>query len=137
MRQPEALNDLLALYSADKLLVIKLDVTERDEVSSAFAKAREVFGRVDIVLGNAGYGLLAEVEGTSEEEARGIFEVNFWGAVNVTKEAVAFFREYNHPIGGRLINVSSLLGVVASPLAGFYTATKFGKPPKHRPFNHL
>ncbi|KAJ7620480.1 hypothetical protein DFH06DRAFT_1010695, partial [Mycena polygramma] len=78
----------------------------------------------DVVFNNAGYGIISEVEGISEANARSLFEVNFWGAFNVTKEALKYFRS-NVPIDGLLINVSSMFGVDAPPGAGFYAATKF------------
>ncbi len=71
--------------------------------------------------------MLAEVEGTPEEQARAMFDVNFWGATNVSREAVKFFREVNKPTGGRLINVSSIVGLKVAPALGYYTATKHGE----------
>ncbi len=54
---------------------------------------------IDVVFDNAGYGLIAEVKGTTEDRARIMFDVNFWGATNVSREAVRFFREVNKPAG--------------------------------------
>ncbi|KAJ7465266.1 NAD(P)-binding protein [Mycena latifolia] len=125
LRKPEAIADFAAKYTKEQLLVVKLDVTKREEVVAAFTVAKKAFGRIDIVFNNAGVGALGEIEGTSEELARSLFEVNFWGAVNVTKQAVSFFREENKPPGGLLINMSSMYGIDAPPLAGFYGATKF------------
>ena len=79
------------------------------------------------MVNNAGYGLAGELEGTPDEAARDIFETLFWGVVNVSREALEVFRESNRPIGGRLINMSSVLGIVASPLGAFYNASKFGQ----------
>ncbi|KAJ7465259.1 NAD-P-binding protein [Mycena latifolia] len=123
LRKPEAIADFTAKYTKEQLLVVKLDVTKREEVVAAFTVAKKAFGRIDIVFNNAGVGALGEIEGTSEELARSLFEVNFWGAVNVTKQAVSFFREENKPPGGLLINMSSMYGIDAPPLAGFYGAT--------------
>ncbi|EGN97096.1 hypothetical protein SERLA73DRAFT_74810 [Serpula lacrymans var. lacrymans S7.3] len=125
LRKPEALSDLSARYSADRLVLAKLDVTKRDEVVAAFAKAKEAFGRIDVVFNNAGQYVVGEVEDLSEEIGRHLFDVNFWGAVNVTKEAVRFFREENKPIGGRLLQVSSRMGIVGCPSSGYYVASKF------------
>ncbi|KAJ7465257.1 hypothetical protein FB451DRAFT_1561608 [Mycena latifolia] len=99
------------------------DKEKRSPLHSAVAK--KAFGRIDIVFNNAGVGATGEIEGTPDELARSLFEVNFWGAVNVTKQAVSFFREENKPPGGLLINMSSMYGIDAPPLAGFYGATKF------------
>ncbi|PSR71674.1 hypothetical protein PHLCEN_2v12448 [Hermanssonia centrifuga] len=127
LRKPEVLSDLKAQYPGDRLLVLKLDVTRPHEIVDTFAKAKEAFGRIDVVFNNAGYSVLAEVEGTPEEQARAMFDVNFWGATNVSREAVKFFREVNKPTGGRLINVSSIVGLKVAPALGYYTATKHGE----------
>ncbi|KAH9942738.1 hypothetical protein B0H21DRAFT_779899 [Amylocystis lapponica] len=125
LRKPEMLADLTEKYGSDRLLVLKLDVTSRDEIVAAFAKAQEVYGRIDVVYNNAGYGLNGEVEGVPDDLARGIFDVNFWGAVHVSQEAVRFFRDVNKPSGGRLLQMSSASGIQAIPCVGFYTASKF------------
>ncbi|THG96423.1 hypothetical protein EW026_g5403 [Hermanssonia centrifuga] len=108
LRQPDILAELKTQYPTDKLL------------------AEKAFGRIDVVFNNAGYGMLAEVEGTPEDKARVMFDVNFWGATNVSREAVRFFREVNKPTGGRLLNVSSVAGIKTVPALGYYTATKHG-----------
>ncbi|KAF8660896.1 hypothetical protein AX16_001525 [Volvariella volvacea WC 439] len=111
-RDPLTLKHLESRYlKSGKLLIIRLDVTKREEVSAAFEQARKVYGRIDIVYNNAGIGAAGEIESTPNEFARGMFETNFWGAVNVTRCAVSFFREINRPRGGRLIQVSSMLGL--------------------------
>ncbi|KAH7915491.1 NAD(P)-binding protein [Hygrophoropsis aurantiaca] len=123
LRKPEALSDLITKYPAQKLLVVQLDVKRKTDVDIAFAKAKEAFGRVDIVVNNAGYGIVAEIEGTSEDRARDLFEVNFWGAAYITREAVRFFREENKPIGGRILQVSSKGAIDSNPGTGFYNAS--------------
>lgn len=123
LRKPEALSDLVARYPSTQLLVVKVDVTNKADVSAAFAKAEEVFGRIDVVFNNAGTMFVAEVESLGETDARDLFEVNFWGATRVTQEAVRFFREVNKPIGGRLLQVSSKLGLVGGPAVGHYSAS--------------
>lgn len=98
------------------------------DIIAAFEKTREVFGRLDVVVSNAGYAVLGEVEGTPDHVARALFEVNFWGSVHVMQEAVKFFREVNAPgKGGRIIQISSVMGIVGFPACGFYNATKFGE----------
>ena len=122
------MDDLKAQYPPDKLLVLKLDVTVPHEITAAVAKAKEVYGRIDVVFNNAGYGVLGEIEGTPEEAARAMFDVNFWGLVNVSKAAVTFFREVNPAgAGGHLIQTSSISGIKAVPVVGFYTASKHGQ----------
>jgi len=125
LRKPEVLADLSSTYSSDKLLVLKLDVTKPQEIISAFSKAVETFGRIDVVFNNAGMGVLGEVEATGDDAARALFDLNFWGATNVSKEAVRIFRDVNKPIGGRLLQVSSMVGIEGRPGLGYYSATKF------------
>ncbi|EMD37838.1 hypothetical protein CERSUDRAFT_94830 [Gelatoporia subvermispora B] len=128
LRRPEMLTDLSARYSVDHLLVLKLDVTSEDEIAAAFAKTKEIFGRLDVVFNNAAYGVLSEIESAAgkEEAIRDMFEVNFWGATHVTQAAIKFFREVNNPgVGGRLLQVGSMAGIEGAPSLGFYNATKF------------
>ncbi len=131
LRKPEALEDLKAEYPPTQLLVLKLDVTKPDEITEAFTKAKEAFGKVDVVFNNAGYGILAEFEGTPEDIARAMFEVNFWGANRISREAIKFFRDVNKPgTGGKLLNVSSMVGLNAAPGLGYYSASKHGRRAK-------
>lgn len=123
LRRTEALSDLVAQYRPSQLLVVQMDVTKSSEVAAAFAKAEEVFGRVDVVFNNAGTCIHGEMESLSDEQARQIFEVNFWGASNVTREAIRMFREVNKPIGGRLLQVSSSLGLYGRGGASYYSAS--------------
>ncbi|TFK45158.1 NAD-P-binding protein [Crucibulum laeve] len=125
LRKPEALADLATKYNSSHLLVVKLDVTKPQEIIDAFSKAHEVFGRIDVVHNNAGYGSVGEIEGTSDEIARGIFEVNFWGSTNIAREAVRYFRDVNKPSGGRLLQASSMVGVQSMPGIGYYSASKY------------
>lgn len=145
LRKPSALSDLTAKYGKDKLLVVKLDVTQLQDILDAFAKAKEVFGKIDVVYNNAGYGkdscyslhaitlmlicrdsCFRRDRGNALDVARQLFEVNFWGAINVAREAVRFFREENKPSGGYLLNVSSLASLVGPPGLGFYGSAKSG-----------
>ena len=71
------------------------------------------------MFNNAGYVVAGEVEGVKEADARAMFQVNFWGAMNVAKAALEFFREVNKPQGGYLLNNSSTVGLVAKPPAGW------------------
>ncbi|KAG2088943.1 NAD(P)-binding protein [Suillus discolor] len=124
LRRKEALYDLAEQYPSSQLLIVQTDVVKTSEVVAAFAKAKEVFGRVDVVFNNAGMAILGEMESMSDEDARQIFEVNFWGASNVTREAIRMFREVNKPIGGRLLQVSSSLGLRGRAAASYYAASK-------------
>ncbi|EED79409.1 predicted protein [Postia placenta Mad-698-R] len=125
LRTPSALADLAARYPPSRLLVLPLDVTDAAQIQAAFARALEAFGRIDVVWNNAGYTMLGETEGTPDEVARKMFEVNFWGAANVSREAVRVFRDVNSPRGGRLLQNSSVAGLQGYLLIAYYSATKF------------
>ena len=127
LRKPEVLDELKKQWPADRLLVVKLDVTKKQDIVDAFNKAETVFGRIDVVFNNAAFGVASEVESTLEEDGRRMFDANFWGATNVSREAVRFFREVNKPVGGRVLVVSSVVGIKPFPLFGYYTASKFGE----------
>ena len=124
LRTPSALDDLASKFSKTQLLVLKCDVSIPSDIESAFARTKEVFGRCDVVFNNAAFNALGEVEGTPDDIARKIFEIDFWGATRVSTEAVKFFREVN-PLGagGRLLNVLSIGGTTAAPGLGFYCAS--------------
>lgn len=127
LRKPTDLDALKAKYSAEQLLVVKVDVSKKEDITAAFDKVKEVFGRLDVVVNNAGYAVVGEMEDTPEDIARALFDVNFWGAVDVSKAAVKFFRDVNQPrAGGRLINISSVAGIHAYATTSFYSASKHG-----------
>ena len=110
-------------YPSTRLLVLQLDVTSRSAIVEAFRRSKEAFGRIDVVYNNAAYTFVGEVEGTPDSVSRALFDVNFWGMVDVSTEAIRFFRDVNPPgVGGRLLQVSSFLANEAFPCAGFYSA---------------
>lgn len=122
------LKELQDRTPANQLLVVKVDVTKEDDILNAFAKAKEKFGRIDVVYNNAGYSISSAVESTPDDAARAVFETNFWGSTRVSREAVRFFRDENPKgAGGRLIVTSSLVGLNAYASFGFYSATKYGE----------
>lgn len=126
-RKPERLSDLQAKYNTEKLAIVSLEVSKKDEIVAAFSKAKDIFGRIDVVFNNAGQGMIGEVEGTDEEVARRNFDTNFWGATNVSREALKYFREVNPKgQGGRLIVTSSETGIQGYPAYGYYSASKHG-----------
>lgn len=125
LRKPSVLDDLAAKYPRTQLLVLPLDVTNEAQVKSVFVQAKDAFGHVDVVYNNAAQLLFQELEGVPMDRARELMDVNFWGAVNVSFEAVRFFREENpKSAGGMLMQVSSMVGVRGVPLLGFYNTTK-------------
>lgn len=117
------LAELQATYGTSSLLILQCNVADDGQIRRAFAEAIAKFGRCDVVFNNAGCTLLSEIEGTPEHAARAMFDVNFWGAANVSREAVRVFREVNPPKeGGMLLNVSSGAGVVPNAGIGYYSA---------------
>jgi len=123
-RKASSVSALTEAYSSDKLFVVEHDVgNPSDSVEGLFEKVHKHFGRIDVIINNAGYGLNSVVEGTTDEEARNQFEVNFWGAVRISCEAVKYFREHNTP-AGRIFNVSSVCGFRATPTLVYYSASK-------------
>ena len=83
LRKPEVLASYTEKYPASQLLILPLDVTSVAQIDAAFAKVKEHFGRLDVVVNNAGYGMVSEIEGTPEDEARACFEACFWGVVHI------------------------------------------------------
>ncbi|KAF9228469.1 NAD(P)-binding protein [Gyrodon lividus] len=124
LRKPEVLSDIVSKYPPTQLVVAKVDVTQNADIAAAFNKAQEAFGRIDVVFNNAGQMIAAEVESIDEADARGLFDINFWGAAQVSREAVRFFREVNNPRGGRLLQVGSAMGLVGHTACAFYSASK-------------
>jgi len=124
LRKPSVLDDLATKYPRTQLLVLPLDVTNETQVKSVFAHAKDAFGHVDVVYNNAGQVFMQELEGTPIERAKALMDVNFWGAVTLSLEAVRFFREENpEGAGGMLVQISGFLSVKGSPLIGFYSNT--------------
>lgn len=120
-RKPEVLQDLAEKYP-DTVLTLKLDVTNKDDIAKAIEKTVEKFGRVDVVVNNAGYGLVGAIEEPSDEQIRAQFETNVFGVLNVVRASLPTLREQK---SGHIINVSSGLGFFAFPSYGYYSATKF------------
>jgi NAD(P)-dependent dehydrogenase (short-subunit alcohol dehydrogenase family) len=121
-RRPEQLADLEA-GAGGRLLPLRLDVTDPSDVQAAVAAAVDRFGRIDVVVNNAGYADLAPIETTSDEDFRRQFETNFWGVVAVTKAVLPQLRAQG---GGTVVQFSSIGGRVGgSPGIAPYQAAKF------------
>jgi len=120
-RDPGALADLCAAHP-ESTLALELDVTDREAPQRAVARALDVFGRIDVLVNSAGYGLHAAVEETTEREAREQMETNFFGALWVTQAVMAVMRRQR---SGRILQVSSAAGGTGFPMVGLYCASKF------------
>jgi NAD(P)-dependent dehydrogenase (short-subunit alcohol dehydrogenase family) len=121
-RDAGTLDDLKEKYGG-ALLPMTLDVTDRAAVFETVGRAHEHFGRLDIVVNNAGYGQFGMVEELSEEEARAQIETNLFGALWVTQAALPFLRAQG---SGHFLQVSSIGGISAFPGIGMYHASKWG-----------
>ena len=112
----------LAEKGGDRFLALQLDVNHREQCVDVVAKAKERFGRVDVLINNAGYGLFGAVEEASEQEARDQFNTNVFGTLWMTQAAIPVMRSQG---GGHIIQVSSVLGVATVPILGLYNASKW------------
>ena len=101
---------------------IQLDVTNPEQVKAATEQALAHFGRIDVLVNNAGIGYFGAIEESEEEEVRRMFEINFFGLAAVTREVLPVMRRQR---SGHILNVSSVGGIAAFPGVGFYNATKF------------
>lgn len=120
-RNTTSLDDLAKKYG-DALLPIRLDVTDREADFAAVKQAHDHFGRLDIVVNNAGYGHFGFVEELSEQDARDQIETNLFGALWITQAALPYLRAQH---SGHIIQVSSIGGISAFPLVGIYHASKW------------
>ncbi|GAA0318999.1 SDR family NAD(P)-dependent oxidoreductase [Actinoallomurus spadix] len=112
----------LAEAHGDKVLPLELDVTDRDAAAAAVRRAADAFGRLDVVVNNAGYGLFGMVEEVTEEQARAQLDTNLFGALWVTQAALPVLRSQG---SGHILQVSSLGGLAAFPTLGLYNASKW------------
>jgi len=103
-------------------LVLSLDVTDKARVLAAVARAEETFGKIDVLVNNAGYGYFSSIEEGEEEKIRAQFETNFFGLVSMIQAVLPGMREKRH---GHIVNFSSIGGLRAFTSTGYYHATKF------------
>ncbi|WP_199549048.1 SDR family oxidoreductase [Streptomyces sp. N35] len=120
-RDASALGDLVGKYG-DRVLALALDVTDREAVFATVREAREHFGRLDVVVNNAGYGLFGTVQELTERQLRDQFEVNLFGAAWVTQAVLPYLREQG---SGHIVQISSTGGLIGWPVVGGYNASKF------------
>jgi NAD(P)-dependent dehydrogenase (short-subunit alcohol dehydrogenase family) len=120
-RDTGSLDDLVERFG-DRILPLELDVTDRAAVFDAVETAHRRFGRLDVVVNNAGYGQFGLIEEISEAEARAQFETNVFGALWVTQAALPILREQG---SGHILQVSSIGGISAFPNIGIYNASKW------------
>jgi NAD(P)-dependent dehydrogenase (short-subunit alcohol dehydrogenase family) len=122
LRKPEVLEGLKQQYG-DSLWIAKLDVTDAAQTRQVTADAFKVFGSIDIIVSNAGYGYLGAVEEVSDEELRRVLETNLFGSMNVVRAALPHLRKQGH---GHILQISAAGGQAPYPLFGAYITSKWG-----------
>ena len=120
-RRPAEVADLAAGHEATAL-ALELDVTKPGDIAAAVAAAEAKFGRIDVLVNNAGIGYFGAVEESEDAEVRRMFEINFWGLANMTRAVLPGMRARR---SGHIVNISSVGGVRGGPSVGYYCATKF------------
>ncbi|MDV6271840.1 SDR family NAD(P)-dependent oxidoreductase [Rhodococcus globerulus] len=103
-------------------LALELDVTDREGVFEAVRQAHNHFGRLDVIVNNAGFGQMGAIEEVGIDSIRANFETNVFGTLSVIQAALPYLREQG---SGHIVNVSSVAGVIAVPTAGIYEGAKF------------
>jgi NAD(P)-dependent dehydrogenase (short-subunit alcohol dehydrogenase family) len=106
----------------DRVLALALDVTRPDQIAATVNAAQTRFGRIDVLVNNAGYGFLSGMEEGSDAEARAQFDVNFFGLAAVTRAVLPILRRQR---SGQIVNISSAAGVFAMGGSAYYSASKF------------
>jgi len=119
-RNPKTMDDAFGKH--DRLLTLKLDVTSEQQAKDAVSAALKQFGQIDVLVNNAGRGLVGAVEEVTAQEVRAAFAVNVEGTLNVTRAALPSMRARK---SGHILNLSSVGGFVSWPGWGIYCATKF------------
>jgi len=120
-RNTGSLDELVAAYG-DAVLPLELDVTDKAAAFEGVKRAREHFGRLDVIVNNAGYAQIGAIEELTEQELRDQFETNVFGAVWVIQAALPYLREQG---AGHIVQLSSVAGLIAMPLGGAYQASKW------------
>jgi NAD(P)-dependent dehydrogenase (short-subunit alcohol dehydrogenase family) len=120
-RKPESLQALVA-QAPDRVLSLAVDVQNPEQIARAVESALARFGAVDVLVNNAGYGLIGTVEQLPDADVRQLFEVNFFGLVAMTRALLPHMRQRKH---GFIVNISSAAGLGGHPGSAFYCASKF------------
>jgi len=120
-RDPAKIQDLTAGHEG-RALALKLDVTDKAEVAATVRQAQAVFGSIDVLVNNAGFGYVGALEESEEAEVRAMVETNFFGLARMIHEVLPGMRRRRR---GSIVNISSIGGLVGFPGTGYYCATKF------------
>ena len=120
-RKTSDIEDIVTPYP-ETAIAVKLDVTDKADIKASVEKAMETFGKIDVLVNNAGIGYFGAVEESEEDEVRRMFEINVFGLANMTKEVLPIMRKQR---SGHIVNIASIGGLVSFPAVGFYNATKY------------
>ncbi len=120
-RNLKDIEDIVSKFT-DTSFAVKLDVTKQEDIKSSVQQSMEKFGRIDVLVNNAGIGYFGAIEESEEDEVRRMFEINFFGLANMTKEVLPVMRKQK---SGHIVNIASIGGLVSFPAVGFYNATKY------------
>nr|WP_294947128.1 SDR family NAD(P)-dependent oxidoreductase [uncultured Mucilaginibacter sp.] len=120
-RRPDSLAELKEKY-AENVLTLQLDVTDHEQVRAVVEQAHAHFGRLDIVLNNAGYSLVGTIEEAGVADVRALYETNIFGTLAVIQAALPLLRKQG---GGHILGTSSGLGHVVLPVIGYYCSSKW------------
>jgi NADP-dependent 3-hydroxy acid dehydrogenase YdfG len=120
-RKLASIADLNEVYGKN-VLTLELDVTNPEQVKSTLEQAYTHFGRLDVILNNAGYSLVGTIEESSLDDIRALYETNVLGPVSVIQAALPFLRKQG---GGHIVGVSSTLGHLTMPVIGYYCSSKW------------
>jgi NAD(P)-dependent dehydrogenase (short-subunit alcohol dehydrogenase family) len=120
-RNRDAVTDFVDEFG-DRAVALSLDVTDRDQITSAVATTESTFGGIDVLVNNAGYGYMSAVEEGDDAEVRKLFDTNYFGVVDTLKAVLPGMRARR---SGHVINISSMTGLVANPPNAYYSSTKF------------
>jgi len=121
-RNPEQLQDLLEKYP-DQLYPLQLDVTDKEQIIAAIEHAIKKFGRIDVLVNNAGFGIIGATEAYSDEQVRSQLETNLYAPIEITRAVLPYMRKQR---SGRILQISSIGGRVGNAGLTIYQAAKFG-----------
>lgn len=120
-RNTDDVQDIVAGHE-DRAIAVQLDVTKPEQIQAAVQATQDKFGRIDVLVNNAGIGYFGAVEESEEAAVRNMFEINFFGLAKMTQAVLPMMRAQR---SGHIVNIASIGGLVGFPAVGFYNATKF------------
>ncbi len=120
-RNPSSVADIVAGRDG-QAIALELDVTNPQQIASAVRQSEQTFGRIDVLVNNAGIGYFGAIEESDEAEVRRMFEINVFGLAAMTRAVLPGMRKRR---SGHIVNIASIGGIRAFPAVGFYNATKF------------